>query len=161
MDENEDKTMEDELRSHICELIVRLEELDPTTEDYIAVRESIIALSNIIIRIEETQMKYEDEVEKRHFEYEMEQLRNKFAKELKEVENSLKRIDQREAHLWHTVESILRAASIGASVCGTIGFTYIALVQTRANYVDNIYDASPAAKMVMNKIGKDLTIKNF
>ena len=161
MDENEDKTMVEELKEHVCDLIATLETMDPTTDEYTVVKDAIKSLSDIVIRIEETQMKYEDEVEKRHFEYEMKKLELEASREAREAENRIRMLEQKETKAWHIAETILKASAIGAGVFANVAFVYTALVQSRMNYVDNVYDSSPAAKMILNKIGKDLTIQKF
>ena len=61
MDENEDITMQEALRNHVCDLVATMDELDPASEEYKVISEAVTKLSDILIRIEEIEMKHENE----------------------------------------------------------------------------------------------------
>ena len=74
--------------------------------------------------------------------------------EAREAEERLKAIEQKELKRWHNIDMGLRIAAVVATVLTTVAFTGVTLVQTRMNYVDNVYDAAPASRMILNAIGK-------
>jgi hypothetical protein len=154
MDENEDITMQEALRNHVCDLVATMDELDPASEEYKVISDAVTKLSDILIRIEEIEMKHENEEVQRQHEVEMEQLKEKAAQEAREAEERLKAIEQKELKRWHNIDMGLRIAAVVATVLTTVAFTGVTLVQTRMNYVDNVYDAAPASRMILNAIGK-------
>lgn len=157
MDEkNEDKDMQEELASHVCDLIATLETMNPESEEYGIVERSVVELSDILIRIDEIQNKWTDQDAQRKHEIEMEKLRQEAAEKARKAEERLKEIEQAEMKRWHTIDMWLRIATISVNVLTVTVFAGTAWVQTRMNYVDNVYDASNASRMILNGIGKML-----
>ena len=160
-DENEGKTMQEALQSHVCDLVALLDEMDPLSEEYATVKEAIETFGNILIRMDEIQLKYGNEVDQRNFERQMKHLELDAANEARQAEQKLKLIAEKELRRWHTIDAILRGAAIGVSILSAFGFLWTAWVQTRMNYADNVYDASPAAKAILSAIGKMVQIQRF
>ena len=107
-EKNEDKDMQEELASHVCDLIATLETMDPASEEYQVVERSVAELSDILIRIDEIQNKWADQDSQRKHEIKMEKLRQEAAEKARIAEERLKELEQAEMKRWHTIDMWLR-----------------------------------------------------
>lgn len=156
-----DMDMVEALCEHIKNLTLTMDEMDPEDEQYIVISNAVAELSNIVVRLREIEAKCDNEEEQRKHEREIEELRQAAAKEAREAEERLKQIEQAEIRRWHTIDMALRIATISVSLLSLGLFGYTSWVQTRMNYVDNVYDVSGASRMILQAIGKTInpTIK--
>jgi hypothetical protein len=154
MDENEDKTLQEELSDHVCDLVAQLETMEPTSDEYAIVESAVIKLTEVLVKMDEIQMKYGNEVDKRNAEKALKKLELEAAEKSAEYERKLRALELAEQKRQHNIEMGLKIAGIGVSALTTAAFVGTAWVQTRANYVDNIYDVSSASRMILTAIGK-------
>lgn len=154
MDENESVALQDALTEHVVSLTELMESSDPQSEEYAILLNAVTKLTDLVVKIQEIEMKSENEEEQRRHEKEMEHLREEAAKEAREAEAQLKAIEDAENKRWHNIELGLRVATIVTSVASLALFGWTAWTQTRMNYVDNVYDVNGASRMVLQAIGK-------
>lgn len=154
MDENEGIDLQEALRDHVGKLTGLMEQSDPQSEEYEVLFNAVTKLTEILMKIDETQNRYTNEEEQRKHEIEMEKLKQEAAREAREADERLKQLEHAETKRWHNIDMILRIASVVVSVAtvGLFGFT--AWTQTRMNYVDNVYDVNGASRMILQSIGK-------
>lgn len=149
-----DGDLQEVLARHVCDLVDNLEEMDPVSNEYAIVEDAVDKLSNLLIKMDEIQLKYGNEVDQRNFEMKLKKLEIEASMKAREAEEKLRLLEQQEARRSHNIETGIKIAGLCINVISTMAFLGTAWVQTRANYCDNIYDVSQASRMILSAIGK-------
>ena len=159
MNEN-DIDFVDALQQHVCKLIEELDKYDPVSEEYVIVKDSVEKFSAITMRIKEVEFKVNSESDNLNYQMKVKEAELEAAKIAKEAENRLRSLELQEEKRWHNIEMCLRIATTVTTIASITLFGATTLLQTRMNYIDNVYDTSPASRMILNAIGNMAKLPN-
>lgn len=152
--EKEELTVREVIEQQIGYLGGELNDLEPNSPEYVTVEKNMNELLDRLIKINEVEFKAQNEIDQREHEAKMKAQELEAKAKEAEAEAEAKAREEAETKRWHTIDMCLRIGTMAVSLL-TIGtWTGLNIVQTRMNYFDNVYDASPASKNLFNAIGK-------